>query len=371
MKPHLVIVGASVRAAAQSAVRASFDVSGIDLFADQDLAECATAVHCDDYPRGLAKLAEGAADGPWMYTGALENYPRLVDRIAAKRKLLGNPGEVLRRVRDPLLLHRAISESGLPCPDVRVDPTEVPRDGSWLMKPRRSGGGTNVRRFTGQIPRGAVYYQRFIAGTPASATYVAARSKAVLIGVTEQLIGAQHISGENFRYIGSIGPIALSPAIMSSLKDLGNTIARGFALTGLFGIDGIVADDAFWPIEVNPRYTASMELLERAIDRSLVGDHVAAATSSTLPLAFQSNPNILYGKTIAFATKDFVVDHSLAEFAEKSRNTDTTLADIPPPGTHVAAGSPIATACTRGTSRDMIMRNLRATVKQLLAVVDA
>ena len=61
---RIAIVGASVRAAAASAVRAGFSVAAADLFADEDLREIADATRIRDYPDGLAdwlKFAVAAA----------------------------------------------------------------------------------------------------------------------------------------------------------------------------------------------------------------------------------------------------------------------------------------------------------------------
>ena len=65
------------------------------------------------YPHGLSRVAGRAPPGPWMYTGGLENHPRLVARIAARRPLLGNPADVLRRVRDPGEVKAALYRAGL------------------------------------------------------------------------------------------------------------------------------------------------------------------------------------------------------------------------------------------------------------------
>jgi len=46
-------------------------------------------------------------------------------------------------------------------------------------------------------------------------------------------------------------------------------------LRGLFGLDLIRGQDGLWLIEVNPRYTASMELLEGLSGRSFVAEHCA------------------------------------------------------------------------------------------------
>src|SRR5437764_1402954 len=92
----LILVGASVRGAACSAAGAGYEPYSIDLFADRDLAALGPAVKIARYPADfLAALAE-APSAPWMYTGGLENYPRVVDRLAISRALLGNRGDVLR-----------------------------------------------------------------------------------------------------------------------------------------------------------------------------------------------------------------------------------------------------------------------------------
>src|SRR5207245_9361141 len=111
----LLLLGASVRAAAFSAVRAGLQPCAIDLFADRDLAAVCPAmvVPGRQYPAALADLARKAPPGPWLYTGALENWPALVDEIARDRPLWGNDTACLRRVRDPFALADALRAAGL------------------------------------------------------------------------------------------------------------------------------------------------------------------------------------------------------------------------------------------------------------------
>src|SRR5437762_79510 len=140
----LTIVGASARAAACSAVRAGFVVHAADLFADADLCRIAEATRVRDYPHGLAAVLAGPQTGGWMYTGALENYPKLVDEWSRLRRLWGNAGDVLRGVRQPRELADALGRAGLPCPAVTFDGGPLPRDGTWLRKAFRSAGGARV-----------------------------------------------------------------------------------------------------------------------------------------------------------------------------------------------------------------------------------
>ena len=54
---------------------------------------------------------------------------------------------------------------------------------------------------------------------------------------------------------------------------LGDFLAASYRLVGLFGVDFILSDGQPWPVEINPRYTASVEVLELALRRSLLAEH--------------------------------------------------------------------------------------------------
>ena len=48
------------------------------------------------------------------------------------------------------------------------------------------------------------------------------------------------------------------------LARLGQVLAAGCGIRGLFGVDCVEENSVFWPVEINPRYTASVEVLEYA-----------------------------------------------------------------------------------------------------------
>jgi len=86
-----------------------------------------------------------------------------------------------------------------------------------------------------------------------------------LIGVTRQLLGANG-AGLLVAYRGSVGPIsdALPPAATARMLAIGAELVRAFGLAGPFGVDVVLVGYVPYPVEINPRYTASMEVLERA-----------------------------------------------------------------------------------------------------------
>ena len=119
MTESLLIVGASARAAAHSAQRGGFHVQAIDLFNDLDLRTVADCRHSFDYPYDLGSLSRAFPDSPFLYTGALENFPDVVSEIAESHTLLGNDATVLKYVRDPFWLENFLRDNGFAALELR------------------------------------------------------------------------------------------------------------------------------------------------------------------------------------------------------------------------------------------------------------
>ena len=373
----LTIVGASARAAAQSARRAGFAPTAADLFADVDLRRCCPSTRVSDYPQGLYRVCAGPQSGGWMYTGALENHPDLVERLAAVRPLWGNGGEILRRVRDPHQVARALAAWDLASPALAKSARGVPRDGTWLRKPYRSAGGANIAAWTDaaaqtQLDR-RYYLQQRVSGLSCSAIYVAAGGSAVLLGVSEQWAGLEWTGAPEFRYAGSIGPVALDPGQRQSFVRIGQCLAEEFGLVGLFGVDAMLAGDRIWTLEVNPRYTASVEVLERACGLNSVALHVAACREGVLPRATAADDhNQCAGKVILYARRRVVVSEALAAWVEPQLDrTWPTYADVPAAGTPIGLRRPILTVLSSGAAPRQVLSELRehaARVEALLCL---
>jgi uncharacterized protein len=370
----LTIVGASVRAAACSAVRAGFSVYAGDMFADVDLRRCCEATQVTDYPDGLAAILRGPQAGGWMYTGGLENEPALIREMSQIRPLWGNSVDVLRRVRHPKSVTAALRAAALPCPQVAFDAADVPRDGTWLRKPFRSAGGVRIsvwgRHPTADSGSATHYYfQRHIEGLSCSAVYVAAGGKARLLGMTRQLIGAAWAGARDFRYCGSIGPLDAPPVVASGFAEIGTVLARRFELVGLFGVDAVVNARGVWPVEVNPRYPASAELLDWAWGVPAVALHVAACEAGQLPSG-PAPARHSCGKAIVFAPHRCVVSAELgARIGENDHRVGPTLADVPAPGTIIEAGWPIVTVLADAPDEQLVLEQLRRLAAQVLSAV--
>jgi predicted ATP-grasp superfamily ATP-dependent carboligase len=372
----LVILGASTRAAAFSALRAGLLPLCADLFADADLrARCpVTQVPPADYPRGLREVARGGPPGPWMYTGALENRPALVREIAADRPLWGNHANTLARVRSPEMLARLLCEADIAYPALLrgAAPTA---DTRWLLKPLRSAGGAGIRFWSGgPLPQHLArhhYLQEFIEGDSLAAVYVGDGERTRLLGLTHQLIGETWLHAGPFHYCGSIGPVTPPEGLREQLEWLGGTLAAGAGLRGLFAADLIVRDGRAWPVEVNPRYTASVEVLEYATGRCSVAWHrrVFDPSAPEPPAPTPSAGCGVVGKAVLFAGSDlaFPADGPwLATLREPAPvEVMPAFADIPHPAETIPAGRPILTLFAAADSVAGCLAGLKQIVRDL------
>jgi predicted ATP-grasp superfamily ATP-dependent carboligase len=377
VKQPLAIVGASARAAAASAVRAGFQPLAADLFADLDLRAIATATRISPYPDGLIDWLRAVEPPAWMYTGALENHPELVDQMGWIAPLWGNSADVLARVRSPWELAGALRGAGLLFPETRPSPDGLPLDGSWLAKTYRGASGSGVRAWSGK--QGAesgeydesfqICYQKRVPGIPCAAVFVAAEGGATLLAITRQLVGEPWLGARGFQYAGSIGPLVVDEAARKAVAQTGNVLAEHFELTGLFGVDFVRDDERMWTLEVNPRYTASVEIIERATGSDAIGVHAAAC--SGLPIRSPQSEiaplRMVCGKAILYAKRDVIISSEFATMAvsEAARQPWPTLADISPAGTPVEAGRPVLTVFADGSSDHEVEQQLRERVAAL------
>jgi predicted ATP-grasp superfamily ATP-dependent carboligase len=372
--PRLLIVGGSVRAAAASAVRAGLSPLCVDRFGDEDLRRLAKIVAVQDDLRKTIPALEALPPTPWMFTGPLENNRRLIAAISRKHPLLGNHTNVLRRVRDPFWVEATLRTAGLPTLEHRPMANPPSLDGRWLLKPRYGGGGCGIAPWIGQaLPRHTpCYFQERRHGVDLAALFVAGPKRVELVGICEQLIGTSAQAPQEFGYAGSIGPVRMTERVRDQLQQIGVVLANGAGLRGLFGVDFILEDGVPWLVEVNPRYTASVEVVERATGRTLMAEHVATCSSNFAgPLetsSCQRRSHLLVGKQIVFAPHDLTIPCDTPPWNSLDALDDNPwLADIPAPGSRITRGWPICTVFAEAESVEQCRAELSAHRDAILA----
>jgi predicted ATP-grasp superfamily ATP-dependent carboligase len=363
---HVLIVGVTTRALAISAARAGYRVSAVDAFGDMDLQAAAEVIPSAPVdgrkfdPSLAAELGSRLGAEFAAYTSNLENHPAAVSRLTRSSRLLGNPPDVLERVRNPFELMRALRRAGFEVPRTRASsPTKTRRGFHWVLKPRLSGGGHGMslwrRGIT--IPR-SHYLQERIAGIPGSIVFAADGREAVALGLSRQLIAEARFGAPPFRYCGNLltgGAQPLFPRqqqLEETAVQLANYVSREFRLVGLNGIDFIARRGIPYPIEVNPRYSASMELVERAHAISLFEVH-ANACGGSLPRSLP-NPGAVHGKAIVYARCDVTMGATSRWLGRPG------YADIPHPGEVIASGRPICTVLAAAPEAEACLGLLQA-----------
>jgi predicted ATP-grasp superfamily ATP-dependent carboligase len=340
---RLLIAGVSVRAFAQSAVAAGYEVTAVDAYGDLDLRGVAEVIEVPAPYTAMAaaRLSRMVRCDAVAYTSNFENHPAALAVLAADRTLIGNPASVVARAREPGAL-----------PGSAAVRTSAPSRGDWLLKPRASGGGHGIRPWrVGQpIPRGACVQER-VEGAPGSVVF----SAAGVLGVTRQLIGDPAFGATGFRYCGNI-LVDAEP----QHQHLAETATATFGLTGVNGIDFIVRerDGVAVPIEINPRYTAAMELVERRDGVSIAGAHVGRPTTRCQGVG-------TVGKAIVYARRAVTVGDT------RDWLGDDSVADIPMPGTRVPSGRPICTVFAAGVDAEVCYARLVDRATRIYAAVES
>ena len=373
------VVGASGRAAAHSLARAGFSAWAVDQFADRDLkrlAACAICTH--DYPIGIPTLAARFPPGPVLYTGGLENHPQVVAKLAEQRELWGNPPEVLARVRDPFTLFPALAEAGFTTPRLVPQGQRCPSEGPWLRKPLRSGGGTGIRfAQPGEAASHDHVFQEFIDGRSMSALFLSAPTETEptwetkLIGVTEQLIGEQWLHSKPFAYCGNIGPTELLHSQEVQLEIHAQLLNERSRMRGAWGLDFVRQHEVDYPVEVNPRYTSAIEVLELAWNCSFVGAHGACFTEPDALAKYKRwrRYDSPLGKAIYYAPHTFRFPSSGPWDADLTGAFDPwrlpQFADIPEVGSVIEAGWPVLTFFETGSTPQVVRERLQSRAVEL------
>jgi uncharacterized protein len=369
LTPHVLICGTSTRAVAESAARAGFLVTALDAFADRDQHPSVQALSTSrDFAAGSTALAMARAAARLdadavVYLAPFENHPGAVTTLTAGRPLWGNSPETLRRVRDPFRLAAVLRRNGFAVPRLANDSNDSnDPNGSngWLLKAFRSGGGNRIRPWSGtRVPRTS-YLQERIDGTPGSMVFAAADGNCVPLGFSRQLVGDSNFGGSDHRYCGSIlaslndPQFARGRALFETAAALARCVASEFGLLGINSLDFVARDGVPYPIEVNPRWSASVEVAERAFETTLFQAHAEACRSGALS-GFDCRDRLSstssVGKAIVYARRKGRVADTDAWLA------DPMLHDVPRSGECFRAGQPICSviataadsrACYRG-----------------------
>jgi len=368
--PSVLLAGMSVRAMAESAAKAGYRVTALDGFGDLDTIRASGRVLTPgrDLNRPysverLVTLSKLVTADSFAYGANLENHPAALGRLGEGHTLLGNGPAELRLARNPFKLREILRRHRLAVAKVRTTP---PSKGEWLLKGRRSGGGRAIVTWREgmPVPR-SCYLQERIRGIPASIVFSADGERIIPIAITRQLIGVRWLGAAAYWYCGNIlapakdSHLPQGEALFERARAVAEVVAESCGLKGVNGVDFIAQDGVPIAIEVNPRYSASLELVERAFGVSAFQLHVLGCrkklpASLEIPRRFPAT-----GKAIVYARR--------AVIAGETRRwlDDPSIADIPWPGERIQPGHPICTIFASARSAAECEIRLRARAERV------
>ncbi len=374
MEKHLLI-GLSTRAIAESAAKSDVSILTLDHFGDLDQKQLVsnTSLARDyDLPfsaDNLLKACEKLVFDRVSYTSNLENHPGLVAELARRASLVGNGAEVLDRVRDWSVLRESCRKYFVKHPITLLpgEEEQATSDITWLVKPQRGGGGHGIHSWDGKPLDEQEILQEYVEGSPVSAVFVANGSKGVVLGLTGQLIGCSELGVGGYNWCGNILPLALDgdtkKTVIGNIEELLNNLTRHFGLKGVGGIDFILKeeDGQIYPfiLEVNPRYTGSMELIEWAYGLNIYSLHCDGCDGN-LP-EFDLHEQLdedYYAKGIVFARQDIQVKNT-------ENWQDAGRRDIPFAGDTIQHGSPVCTIFSQADTSTACLAKLFEKVDKL------
>lgn len=373
---NLLLMGYSTRSMAMSALKGGYRVQTLDYFGDWDQKSIAPNLSLKrdlDLPyngANLIKASERMRFDAISYSSDLENQPETVAALARRARLIGNQPGTLVRVKDWALLQSCCRQFSLPFPaTLPAGGAHLAHPGAgWLAKPAKGGGGKGIRIWRGEPLASNYILQTRLYGQSASAAFVADGKRARLLGLTEQLIGLDQFNAKPFQWCGNIFPLSLSAeqikSVVKQVKRIIEILAQCFGLKGCCGLDFILLDSpdkglTVWPLEVNPRFTGAMELLDMA-GEAVFDKHVKACLGQ-LPSAADEPGAVdqFLGKGIVYAPYDLRFDDTSNWLAKQRR-------DIPHPGESIGRGSPICSILAKGRTREQCWKNLIKSAGQVV-----
>jgi predicted ATP-grasp superfamily ATP-dependent carboligase len=98
--------------------------------------------------------------------------------------------------------------------------------------------------------------------------------------------------GGLFYYKGNIVPLEIGESmdyehLISKINDLAGCLTLCFGLKGVNTVDFILNSEGVWVLEVNPRWSASVELIERYLGKSLFDEHLRACAGGGIASIFR------------------------------------------------------------------------------------
>jgi len=352
---RVLVIGINIRHIARSASRAGHEVFAVDCYGDVDLA---------GWAKETAKMPrEGAEEHISFFMekfrpDAVVLGPGLEEVSVRGVPVLNNPPEKTSQVSDKLWLAIWLEEKGFPFIKTKLsaDNLRFP----FLVKPRKGAGGVGCRVVSSPSElkwEEGLIAQELVFGRPASVSVIGSGRAARAIAVNEQLIGVPWAGAKGFRYSGNITPLAPPQCAIGRMAE---EIIAALRLVGSNGVDFLLTEKGPVVVEVNSRFQGSLDTVEMA-----GGDNVFQAHLQSFLGMLPKRPapsSITAGRIIIYAPRDLTIEADLVR---------EWTADVPGMGSRIAADDPVLSIMAQGSSRDVVLAQLKTRAAMLGEIIKA
>lgn len=291
--------------------------------------------------RGAALLSEWEKlpDDPIIFCSPIESFPEILESAVEKRTVLNSPATAVRLCRDQRFL-RTVHAEGILFPEISFE--EGSTGPGWIIKGQNSCGGAGIRHDDGKLSPGE-YRQKFIEGKSVGAIYFTSGGETQLCGV------AEHIN-LGFKFAGCVFTAGAKDGANEAIGEFGKKLASATGLLGWWGADFVLADGSAYLLEVNPRFTAGMELMAKSFGTDIFDTQRRAFSGDLCHIKAKGSVGYL-GRTVVYSRNTTV-------FREPEKWFLKGLRDLPFDGRTIAKDEPLVSIYSTGSSREDCMANM-------------
>jgi predicted ATP-grasp superfamily ATP-dependent carboligase len=381
----LLIIGVDVVSLATSSMKAGYKVYAVDYFGDQDLKHVCResisivrqtpGVTCEKLstnfdPEELLQLTmhllEKSEIDAALLSSGLEDSSETLFELNDMIPILGNNPFVIERIRDKMEFFQELKRMEITHPETGMagdfeEARKKAKDIGYpvLIKPSKSFGGVGIRK--AQNPKELkqafqdasligeeVLIQQYISGMPSSISLISSKNETIALTLNEQLLGVNDVGQEEpFGFCGNVLPLVTSKSIKNRCKNIVERIASHFGLIGSNGVDFVISEDGTpYVIEVNPRFQATLECVERILGINMVEAHIEACLRGKLPTIAKRTARFCT-RLILFAPQCSIIP-DLGVFEE--------VRDVPIPRVIIEKGEPICSIVVEDADRNLSLK---------------
>jgi len=353
LKGSVLIAGFATRHIVQSAWKAGYEVYAIDHFCDQDLTWYAKKWSLFEELDEIPILIE---DYCKKFTIDLIIAASGAETITEDPRFCGTPSSIAAQFLDKSRIQDFFHETGIPAPKI-LEAGTYPA----FIKPLSGAGGwrnalvrndAEEQAWHDLWPDEPSIRQTPIEGTPCSVSCISNGITARAVSVNEQFMRGG--TGDRaFGFAGALTPYETEK--QSQLADLAEQVVTASGCIGSVGVD-FIASDEIYAIEINPRFQATLDIVEESLDRSMFELHLGACRGHVPPV--RPSPVRCVARKILFADRDLTAKDDLKWLAP-------AVADIPWKGTEIEEGGAVISIYGRGSSRDEALGLLDKTITEV------